>query len=318
MDEGELWVGSEQDGEIMASDERTADPKRFTLGLTYQGEQGDFHVRNRPGQVQRRLAFDSYGGSRKSPSFTITCEAKAIIHGKMGPRSAKRGTLLVYEFKFNSYRGARIKEADISFQFRAAKDGDRRPSVHQIRPDGLHKMEETTQPEARGLSASLNIPPGDGVLAVSGETSIEKVTKHFTQVNGNEFPADPFGNFHQARFFLSENKSQGSGIPSKFLACMLLERQDNKDFICIPRAKATPDLRTMVTSLFSRRGQDDPIIFRVTEPPFNELEGVAEIDRNNLAAVDLDGLWYCTAYSLYGQAIEPSKSGKSAEYRGSN
>jgi hypothetical protein len=230
----------------------------------------------------------------------------------MGPSSEKHATLLVYEFKFNSYRGARIKEADILFEFHAIKGQAGGPSVRQVTPYGLHKMQETLQSESskQGLELTVgpNIPAVNVGLTLSGEATTEKVTKHYTVVTGDNPQSDDWGNYFQARFFLSENKSQASGIPSKFCACILLERDDDEDFICVPYLKVTPNFTTMVTSLFSSREPDDPIIFSVAEPPLNELDGVVDIDLDNLGATDLDKLWDCTAYNEYGQSVKQSRS----------
>ncbi|KAL7905887.1 hypothetical protein GGI35DRAFT_459545 [Trichoderma velutinum] len=311
MDESEIWLSDEDGGDFEEDDEETSDPTFFNLGLTYQGQEGGFHVRNRPGQRQRKAVSAFRGGSKRRPAFTVSCNARAIIHGEMGPSSDKHATLLVYEFKFNSYRGARIKEADVLFEFHAMKGQAGGPSVHSVAPYGLHKMEETTQSESstHGLELSVgpSIPAVDVGLTLSGEASVEKVTKHYTVVTGDNPQSDDWGNYFQARFFLSENKSQASGIPSKFCACILLERDDDEDFVCVPYLKVTPNFTTMVTSLFSSREPDDPIIFSVAEPPLNELDARVDIDVDNLGATDLDQLWDCTTYTKYGQSVKQSR-----------
>ncbi|KAL7800187.1 hypothetical protein V8C37DRAFT_364384 [Trichoderma ceciliae] len=311
MDENEIWLSEEDDEDFEAGDGTTADPTSFSIALTYQGQPGGFHVRNRPGQRQRTAVSAFHGGSKKKPAFTVSCNAKAIIHGEMGPPSTKHATLLVYEFKFNSYRGARIKEADVLLEFHAKKGEAGGPSVRRVSPQGLYKMEETTQSEASKLGLELavgpSIPAVDAGLTLSGETSVEKETKHHTVVTGDNPQSDDWGNFFQARFSLSENKSQASGIPSEFRACILLERDDDEEFVCVPYLKATPNFTTMVTSLFSSRAPDDPILFSVEEAPFNELDGTVGIDHNNLGATNLDELWDCTTYNEYGQSIKQSK-----------
>ncbi|KAL9473841.1 hypothetical protein ACSS6W_008221 [Trichoderma asperelloides] len=312
MDESEIWLSDEDEGDFDEDDEAASDPTFFSLGLTYQGQPGGFHVRNRPGQRQRKAVSAFRGGSKKRPAFTVSCNAKAIIHGEMGPSSEKHATLLVYEFKFNSYRGARIKEADVLFEFHAMKGRAGGPSVRRVAPYGQHKMQETQQSESskHGLELTVgpNIPAVNVGLTLSGEATVDKVTKHYTEVTGDNPQSDDWGNYFQARFFLSENKSQASGIPAKLCACILLERDDDEDFICAPYLKVTPNFTTMVTSLFSTREPDDPIIFSVAEPPFNELDTMVDIDVDNLGATDLDQLWDCTAYTEYGHSVKQPKS----------
>ncbi|KAL7898251.1 hypothetical protein HDV63DRAFT_374766 [Trichoderma sp. SZMC 28014] len=312
MDESEIWLSDEDEGDFNESDQVSTDPTFFSIGLTYQGQPGGFHVRNHPGQRQRKAVSAFRGGSEKRPAFTVSCNALAIIHGEMSSSSEKHATLLVYEFKFHSYKGARIKEADVLFEFHAMKGQAGGPSVRQVAPYGQHKMQETLQSQSskHGLEVKVgpNNPVIDAGLTLSGESTAEKVTKHYTVVTGDNPQSDDWGNYFQARFFLSENESQASGIPSKLRACILLERDDDEDFICVPYLKVTPNFKTMVTSLFSSREPDEPIIFSVTEPSFNELNTTVDIDINNLIATDLDRLWDCTAYTEYGQSVKQPKS----------
>lgn len=232
-----------------------------------------------------------------------------MIHGTMGPPSQKRATLLVYEFKFNSYRGKRIKEADIVFEFGPKEGQAGGPSVKQIWPQGLYKMEETTQKNTSELGGEIapkfaGIDPGIGLTL---KESIEKESKYHTIVSGDN-PQDPdWGEFLQARFFLSENKSQSSGIPKKFTACILLERPDDADFLCVPYITVTPAFSATVASLFSTRPPDDPIIFSIEEDSFDETDGSVAIVRDNLAATEFEKLWGCTLYTQYDEAVKGRK-----------
>ena len=229
----------------------------------------------------------------------------------MEPSSTKQATLLVYEFKFNSYRGARIKEANILFEFHPAERQSGGPSVSQVRPRGVHKMEQTTQKEKSKLGIELSVipqfPRGSAGLELANDESVEKVTNDYTVVTGDNPQSDDWGNFYQARFTFSENQSRKTGIPCELTACILLERDDDQDFGCRPYVEVKPDFATMIRSLFSTRAADDPILFSVEEAPFNELDGQVDIDINNLGAIDLDMLWDCTMYSNYSEAVKSSK-----------
>lgn len=233
-----------------------------------------------------------------------------MIHGNMGAPSRKSATLLVYELKFNSYNGARIKEADIILEFRAAEGLAGGPSVHRINPTGLQKMEETTENESWSkrveLSAKPPVAPVEAGLSASGENSIEKVTKHHTIVIG-DMPQDDWGNFYQARFNLYENKSQKTGIPSKLVVCILLERENDDDFYCDPYLKVTPDFTTEIKSVFSKRTPDEEIWFSVEEPSYNTLDDRVTIDPDNLGATNLNDIWDCTMYYKYGEAVKETK-----------
>ncbi|OAG40478.1 hypothetical protein AYO21_05378 [Fonsecaea monophora] len=305
MDEDQIWLSEEEEEE----EGNSVGPTFFSLALTLQDQPGGYHVRNRPGQRQRAAVSVIRGGSGRKPVFTVSCNAKVMIHGTMGPSTQKPATLLVYEFKFNSYRGKRIKEADITFEFRPREGKPGGPSVKHVWPQGLYKMEETTQKDTSEWGAGIApkfaaIDPG---VNMTWKGSIDKESKHHTVVSGDN-PQDPdWGDFFQARFFLSENKSQSSGIPNKFTACILLQRPDDADFECVPYITVTPAFSTMVASLFSNRPPDDPIVFSIGEDPVNETDPSVEIVRENLAATQFEKLWGCTLYTQYDEAVKGRK-----------
>lgn len=267
-------------------------------------------MRNRDGEIQRAAVSAFHGGFRKKPAFTVNCEAKAMIHGRMDPSSGKKATLLVYEFKFLSRRGTRIKSANILFEFRAraTAPGAANPSVAQVRPNGQMKMGETIENQATkyGLSSTLgpSIPGFEAGVTASGERNVTKDIKYHTIVTGDN-PADmEWGDHYQATFSLEENESQKSGIPTLLTVVILLERQNDDDFEMIPRIEVKPNFSTMVGSLASSRSPDDPVNFSAREPAFNRLDKRTEIDPNNLAATDLDSLWICNMYTLYLADVE--------------
>ncbi|KAI1121302.1 hypothetical protein F5Y10DRAFT_104218 [Nemania abortiva] len=309
MSDEDLWLSEEED-EYSEEDgtSGSTDPVQFNLSLAPEMESGGYHVRNRPGEMQRKAVSVFHGGSSKKPAFTVCCNAKVMIHGYIKDGRGKRATLLVYEFKFNSYRGARIKTADVMFKFHPTGGRSVGPSVVSVRPDGIHKMEETTQSESSKLSLQLQagpeIPAVDAGVTLTKEDAVEKITKHHTVVTGDKPQSDEWGTYNQARFYLSENESQKDGIPSNLVACILLERDDDENFACHPYIQANPDLKTMAVSLFSSRAPDEPVIFDVQEKPFNQFSESEVLDRNNLGKVDMDKLWGCTMYTEYGDAVK--------------
>ncbi|KAL4807719.1 hypothetical protein BDV18DRAFT_151634 [Aspergillus unguis] len=303
MDEDELWLTEEE-----AGDDDYNDPSSFTMALTYQGPPGEFRTRNRPGERQRPHVSAFRAGPRKKPAFTVSCNAKAMIHGDMGGSSSKAATLLVYEFKFRSYRGARLKYADITFEFKPLPGQEGRISVAKVSPDGIYKMQRTEQIEDHGVRAGVNGALMQAVgVEVGAEYSTEKVANYHTVVTGDR-PQDDWGDYYEARFTLSENKSQEDGIPAVLTACILLERDDDQDFVCVPRIHVKPNFFTTVATLFSARDPDDPVYFSVEEPPLDLLEGRMDIDRDNLGSTNLK--WECTIKKTLAEVVELLDSGK--------
>lgn len=178
MDEEELWLShsvDEEEERFLSSQE----PSAFGLALTYKGGLAGgmsntvsfnvvivsilkritgYHVRNRPGERQRATVSAFQGGSGRKPAFTVSCKAKAIIHGFKDENYGKRATLLVYELKFLSGKGIRIKEADILFEFKKGSESDHFPqvAVGTSFPTSVHSHRPFTGPtKPQNLSRCL-------------------------------------------------------------------------------------------------------------------------------------------------------------------
>ncbi|KAK0732408.1 hypothetical protein B0T21DRAFT_368953 [Apiosordaria backusii] len=293
------------------------DASFFQLNLAPIGQQGDYHVRNKPGQKQRPVISAFGSGSQKNPSIAVTCAAKAIIHGTLDQASHQRASLLVYDFTFLSYGSTRLKEARISFEFQQLEDRgkdsprDRGPDVVQVAPDGTHVMMQTTQTETRttSLGGGLN-SEGTSFVGVeaqlSRETVVEKTTSHAIEVTGDR-PCDEWGNFFVARWAVKENESQRNGIPRLLRACVLLTRDNDKQFCCIPTVNATPNFTAHLGYLFASKPRDDPVILDPAYEPYNVLENNVTIDRWNLKDVNLNQLWDCTFHNTFEGAVKLSQ-----------
>lgn len=338
-DEQDLWISGDEN-EVPNSDQGgdSSDPTAFTLSLLSQGGQegGEqpqsrelqlqqssdanmdigYHVRNKEGMIQRKTVSVMMGGSlhKKKPAFAVGCDARAMIHGRMSPDSDKLATLLVYDLKFLSRHGTRIKDADVLFEFRPRSNqpGALSPTVAEVRPRGQIKMGETMQNQASKFGLSFNagpsIPGADVGLNIFGEQNISKDLSFHTTVTGDN-PADlDWGDRFQASFTLAENTSQQSGIPTQLTVVILLQRESDHDFEMVPHIQITPNFTSRLISLGSTRSSDDPVYFNVQEPPFEKARGMAKIDPNNLGAVDLDSLWFCNMYTLYMDEVKKSES----------
>ena len=107
---------------------------------------------------------------------------------------------------------------------------------------------------------------------------------------------------------MKEDHSRKNGIAPLLRTCILLTRDNDEEFYCIPWSEAKPNFKVWVGSLVSSRAPDDPIILDPEYEPYNKLEGNVEIDRWNLGAVDLDNLWDCTYHSIFGEAVKVSRT----------
>lgn len=247
-------------------------------------------------------------GPRKRPAFDVRCVAKAIIHGTLNNDPESRATLLIYDFSFFSYRSTRIKEADIFFEFVDGKNSSQgsAPTVKRIAPYSRHSMMETTQTNTKKLTADAGIDAGSVVTAntkVGVESSTEKITTHAAEIVGSQ-PFDNWGNYTEAQWHLKENDSQQNGIVAMLRSCILLTRDNDEEFECVPYIRVSPNFSTWLGSLASTRSRDDAIPFDPSFEPFSDLDGKVEIDRWNLNAVDLEQVWDCTFSTTFGNAVK--------------
>lgn len=280
----------------------------FTLDFYEVGERGGFHVRNQPGQKQRPTVSSFRGGSSTRPKYSVNCLARAIIHGTLDPKSHAPATLLIYDLSFLSYHSTRLKDAQIFFEFKDDK-GNGMPEVYKIAPYMKHTTMASNEVHHRTLEAGIGGGAGLGPVSIipniSASNRREKTTEYQVEVIGDK-PGDDHGLYYQAQWFLKENESQKNGIGTFFRVCILLKRQHNGQFLMRPTIKATADTATRFLSLFAARSLDDPVVFDPSLEPYGNGIDSAAIDRKNLSAVDMDGLWDWTFYNVFSRGIKVS------------
>ncbi|KAK1254746.1 hypothetical protein MKX08_008741 [Trichoderma sp. CBMAI-0020] len=318
--DSELWVSGEEldydeEDEIAQYSPSGGSATFFKLELSSDDETGGnrlkgFHTRGRPGEIQRGVATEFYGGRKKRPAFNVSAVAKAIIHGTLDQISKIPATLLVYDFKFLSHRSTRIKDASISFEFKAKRGSTGLgPSVIAVAPYAKHIMMRTTETVTRTIGGDAGVQGGvvvAGNASLHAEKTVEKVTTHAAEVVGDN-PADEWSNRFLAQWSLSENPSQMNGIVSLFRACILLSRDNDEEFYLYPTVGVNPDLKTKLrASLWGFRRPDDPIRIVPASTAVNKLEDKV-ISSSNLGS-GINDLWDCTFYSTFGGAIKASKT----------
>ncbi|KAK1147924.1 hypothetical protein N8T08_000440 [Aspergillus melleus] len=302
--EWELWVSEE---DYQGHDAMDEPPVFFKVQLSEEGQTGGFHIRNRPGEKQRREVSEFYSGRTRRRAFDVQCDARAIVHGTLEPGSGIRATLLVYDFTFNSYRSSRIKNADIwlDFQSKAGLSASG-PSVVEVAPNKRYAVMESAQMETwtTGVDGSIGT---EAFITVAANVGVQKSTEmtaiYSAEVTGNR-PSDDWGNHYQAHWNLQENPSQRNGIVHNLRTCMLLRRANDDEFDCVPYIRVTPNLRTRLTSLGGGRSRDDPITYDPDYEPYIDIEGLGCIDRWNLGAVEFDKLWDCTFHTKFSGAMK--------------
>ena len=247
-------------------------------------------------------------GSSAKPQFSVDCTARAIIHGTLDDQSQQPASLLIYDFSFLAFRSTRLKSANISFEFKD-KESQETPVVYRIAPYLKHTTMPSTEVHRQAIEAGVSGNAGFGPAAItpniSASNSREKTMEYQVEVIG-ENPSDDYGRRFRAQWSLNENESQKRGIPTFLRVCILLEREHDRQFLMRPTVEATANTATRISSLFAARTQDDPVEYDPSLDPYAKgIDGTA-IDRWNLEAADIDGLWDCTFHREFSRGVKVS------------
>ncbi|KAI1635752.1 hypothetical protein F4809DRAFT_642243 [Biscogniauxia mediterranea] len=317
--DSELWMSEEESDyneeyEIeRQAPRRPGDATLFTLELTPDAEALTsslkmFTLAADLGRSSERWRPNSMlGGRRDRPSTSALLPKLSFTEHWTKPQKLLLPS--VYDFTFLSHRSTRIKDANISFEFKAKRGSTSLgPTVINVAPYAKHIMMRTTETVTRTVGGDFGVQAGTvvtGDAGIHGEKSVEKITTHAAEVVGNN-PADEWSNRFLAQWSLSENDSQMSGIVSLFRSCILLTRDNDEEFYLYPTVEVTPDLKTQLkTPLWGFRRADDPIKIVPTSTEVNRLEG-NDISSSNLGS-GLSNLWDCTFYATFENAMKASR-----------
>lgn len=213
------------------------------------------------------------------------CDMVDVIHGRLGLLDGSEededapATLINLNFTFDSRKSARrIKAAEVTFHF-IKTDGceDEDPAVVRIEPMGPKVLVETSRPveTERSLGVNIGAPPFGGFQAgaeLGWVQNTSKVMHDSTRVVGAKSQIDrDYGDDNAASWYLLENSTERSGVPTSMRASILLKRQSDLPFQCVFTMKLEPDLKTAietsVQTVFGQKVIDDPILFNPTRKP---------------------------------------------------
>ncbi|TEA15137.1 hypothetical protein C8034_v002589 [Colletotrichum sidae] len=291
-DNKELWNSSEDyDSEQDEYEPPAEDATFFAFDLKPEGDPGGYHVRNKPGEKQRKLASRISSGPRKRPAYDVNATARAIIHGTLDDVSQKPATLLVYDVHFFARRPRRIKAATISFEFKpqigAKKLG---PTVSQMAPFGEHSIWHSTEMVTQTIGGDAGISGGVGATVganLSSEKSTEKTVTYAAHIIGHNPPND-WGDCLWAQWSFEENRSQKGGVVRIFRACILLTRDvGDEEFLLFPTLRVTPDTNSQIRDLVSFRREDEAIIMVPSSDPVNDLNVDLAKEKRNLGTPNM-------------------------------
>lgn len=272
------------------SKEHLLDEYSVTLDLQKTGEPGSgYRTRNDPSwPFQRQVVVERRG------ILEVRCRSRMIVHGLLSPGQDECATLLVYDINLDSTkRSRRIISATVEFRFEPGDSKTAKPIVRSIAPMGRVTLGESSQQEVTTTGGTISASGGMMPVAnISGslmrEKKIYRTTSDSARVVGN-FMSDEFGNITGASWFLDENRTSKSGVPSLLRCAMLLAREDEDFFQCRVRISVDADWKTGLGNLAASTPRTDPILFNPGLPPSSDLPQ-SVYDVNQLGSIDLVGL----------------------------
>ncbi|PNP52485.1 hypothetical protein THARTR1_06953 [Trichoderma harzianum] len=252
-------------------------------------ERSGFHIFN--------VAADQYHRAevlQRTGAIDITCRLEKVIHGAMSADSERYATLAIFQWVFQSSNKRRISEASIELLFEADSGDDNDVEVERISFDGTYSLMPTTQQESltTGGDASIAISQlASFSLSGKWEKVITRQTSDAITLSGGKRIVNNRPPNRIAKWILSENKSQPTGIPASLKVAVLISRLEEKKFTCRLALSCKTDTRTAAESLFKKIPKDDPIVFQPdvhdkgTRPNKNVTYGdetLGRIDLNEL------------------------------------
>lgn len=255
------------------------------------GEEGSgFHVFN--------VAPDQYHRSevlQRSGAIDISCKLDKVIHGAMSADSDYYATLLVLRWSFQAKNKRRISEANIELLFEPGPGGED-VEVEKISFEGdSYSLMPITQQESitKGGEASVGVEQFASVgLTGKWEKTTSSEKTYAATLYGVKQVVNNLPPYRVAKWTLSENEAQLTGIPATLKVAVLVSRQDREKFSCKIGFSCKTDWKSSTQSFFKKIPKDDPIIFQPdprdkgTRPNKN-----VSYDNDELQSEDLEN--YC-------------------------
>ncbi|KAM0201234.1 hypothetical protein ACHAPA_002406 [Fusarium lateritium] len=256
-----------------------------------------FHVFNAgPNHYHRTEAFERTG------AVDITCTIEKVVHGALSP-TGDYATLMIMQWFFQPKNSHRISEATIELLFEA-ESNQTEIEVKSVSFPGTYSLMKTTQDESTtvGTEATVGVEQV-GKLSSTGkwEKTTSATTSDAITLSGGKRLVKNTPPYRIAKWTISENQSQPTGIPASLKIAVLVSRDTEEKFRCKINFDCKTDLKTKVANFFKKIPKNDPIIFqpdpedRGKRPNANVTYGDEELGSINLD--DLSQVTYRTVIS---------------------
>jgi hypothetical protein len=266
----------------------------FGFELQPTGDDGStFRYRNLPNEYQRSTVVDRRTSIKSN--LSVQGSLVTVVHGKFAP-GGPRATLIVARLELmSSHHCRRFSSAKISFHFRNNKKF-LNSSVHKIAPSGeialnqsWYRLEEKV---SAGGGGGLGIHPLAADVQAKYELTKALVRPDCGSLYGSTTTEGrSFGPKNTARWSMSQNESEKSGIPTHLYLAILLKRDNDEPFFADVKVNAEVDVLYKLESWIQDVGgknKIDPIKFDPRKPPMGVIPN--GLDKDNLSEYPLERL----------------------------
>ncbi|KAI0860914.1 hypothetical protein F4860DRAFT_191502 [Xylaria cubensis] len=213
----------------------------FDILLLPEGDASDAELRARKSDPFRQAAEQTHYGDRLFTKANVT----GITHGTLYPEGPP-ATLLILEFRFISMqKSRRFTDATIKVKFEDPDgDTDGTPEPQRVVPEGVYALHQTENERTVKIRGNANLNGTFAGLGAKTGLSWEKEetdnVRDWAQLTGTRYQINTDDRDDAVFWYLRENSTVKSGIPTFLRAAVLLRRMGDAPF------NVTIDIRAKV------------------------------------------------------------------------
>ncbi|KAI2629597.1 hypothetical protein GGR54DRAFT_269185 [Hypoxylon sp. NC1633] len=234
--------------------------KDFDILLLPEGDAADAELRARKPEF-RQAAEQTHYGDRLFTKANVV----GVTHGTLSPGGSP-ATLLILEFRFISMQqGRRFTNAKVTVKFEDSDgDIDSTPEPFRVVPEGAYALRRTECQRTVKIVGNANLNAtfaGSGAsIGLLWEREQNETPEDWAQLTGTKYQTSSYDKDDAVIWYLQENSTIKSGIPTLLRTAVLLRRTvDDAPF------NVTIDVRAKVDFSLSQAVSDIRGLFGKTK-----------------------------------------------------
>lgn len=254
-------------------------------------QESGYRTRNNPDQpYERKLLVWRKG--------LFQAKALAVIHGRLRQGSEQRATLLIYDLDIAPDPCHRVTYVSVLLRFKSHE-------VVNWAPRNRWIFQKSSQNEAQvkgyDLKGGFSQCGGEITGSFKNQRMVESTTTDAAMMDSELRWRE--GRYNTGvRWFIRENETTKSGMPSRVRTALLLKREDDAEFSCAVDVKLKTSFQSRFHEYVSRE-EDEPVRYDPSKSSgYNS--GFPEIDRHNLESITLTDLVDLTFVTEVGNTIK--------------